>query len=170
MKIDISHILKSAGEQEKVKFDDVIEYEDDNVKIVSPVKVDAKLINTGKTILLTGKVELQVELTCCRCLKAFKCPMTLYLEEEYSLLTSHAKARKEEQEIELKDEDFVFEIGGDNTIDLFEAIRQNLLTVVPLKPLCRKKCKGIKIKEKSKDKQIDPRLAKLKKLKKLEEK
>lgn len=164
MKIDVSHILKAAGEEEVVRFDDVLRYQDENVKITSPVKINAKLVNTGKSILLTGTAELKAELTCCRCLKKFKYPVKLELEDEYSIATLHAKAKKENEEIELKDDDFVFEIGGDNTIDLFEAIRQNLLTAIPIKPLCNNKCKGFLVKEKQAEKKVDPRLEKLKEI------
>ncbi|MBU0687568.1 MAG: DUF177 domain-containing protein [Candidatus Margulisbacteria bacterium] len=170
MKIDISHILKAAGEKESVKFDDVIHYEDENVKISSPVKLNASLVNTGKTILLTGTAELSVELTCCRCLKKFNFPVKLDLDEEYSIATRHPHAKKSAEEVELRDEDFVFEIGGDNTIDLFEAIRQNLLSAVPIKPLCKETCQGFVEKEKKAETQVDPRLEKLKKFKHREEK
>ena len=184
MQIDVSKLLKAPGEKEEVKFNDLIHYEDDAVKIVSPVRAGLRLVNTGRTILLTGTAQMKVQLTCCRCLKPFILPVKLELEEEYAL-----KHRKEEEkvsgclgasrgrrktgkdrvaEVELRDEDFVFEIGADNTIDLFEAIRQNLLATIPIKPICNDKCKGLLVpgEVNSGKKAIDPRLKKLEEWKK----
>ena len=166
MKIDVSHILKTAGDEEVIKFDDVIQYQDENVKITSPVKIKAKLVNTGKLILLTGTAQLEAEFTCCRCLKKFKKPLKLELEDQYSIAALHTKAKKEGEEVELTDNDFVLEIGGDNTIDLFEAIRQNLLAAMPIKPLCNAKCEGFTQKGSKPKKKVDPRLEKLKEIEK----
>jgi len=178
MQIDISKLLKAPGEAESIKFNDLIRYADDLVKIVAPVKADLRLVNTGRTILLTGTAQTKVQLVCCRCLKPFILPVKLDLEEEYTVkrekkdaVGPNAGARGAKRaaavEVELKDQDFVFEIGADNTIDLFEAIRQNLLAAIPIKPICNDKCKGLLVPggEKAREKPVDPRLAKLKDLK-----
>ena len=39
------------------------------------------------------------------------------------------------------EDDLVFPIESDNTVDLGEAIRQNMLLSIPMKPLCKADCK-----------------------------
>jgi uncharacterized metal-binding protein YceD (DUF177 family) len=45
-------------------------------------------------------------------------------------------------ETKLKAEDFVFLVEPNNTIDLSEVVRQNILTELPIQPLCDKLCPG----------------------------
>ncbi len=163
MKIDVSDLLKSLGAELKVNESERISLAGDDVELTSPVTVALKLVNTGGTVLVTGTLKTSVKLNCVRCLKEFDQPVSIKIEEEYAKKVPSRKADKDE-EIELKDEDFVFEIGEDNVIDLDEAIRQNTIVSLPIKPLCDKACK-LKEPTKEKGKKIDPRLAKLTELK-----
>ncbi|MBI5078545.1 hypothetical protein HZB08_00795, partial [Candidatus Saganbacteria bacterium] len=56
--------------------------------------------------------------------------------EEYAKTLPEAKVKKG-KEIELKEADFVYSIEKDNSLDLDEIVRQNLLLALPIKPLCR---------------------------------
>ncbi|MCX5726962.1 MAG: DUF177 domain-containing protein [Candidatus Saganbacteria bacterium] len=142
MKIDVSQILKAVGNEERAKASEEVSYPELN--IVSPVDIDIKLLNIGKGILLNGTIATKVRLNCCRCLLDFELPLDLDIEEEYSFKPARLPFKKGKREIELKEEDFVFEIEPDNTIDLGEAIRQNIITALPIKPLCSDLCKGIR--------------------------
>lgn len=146
LKINVSEILKATGNEEHIQTSEEVLYPDQGLNIVAPIDIDVRLLNSGETILLTGTVKTKIRLTCCRCLKDFDLPVTLDLEEEYGSKLSPKKKRsaKSKKEIELKEEDFIFQIGSDNTIDLSEAIRQNLLTTLPIKPLCKPDCSGIR--------------------------
>jgi len=50
---------------------------------------------------------------------------------------------KQKEETELKESDFVYPVEKDNTIDLNELIRQNILLALPIKSLCDNNCKGV---------------------------
>jgi len=67
---------------------------------------------------------------------------------------------------ELGDDDFVYKIDEDGKIDLHEAIRQNIIVDLPMRFICKENCPGITEMKDSKEKEIDPRLEKLKELKK----
>jgi hypothetical protein len=56
-------------------------------------------------------------------------------------------------EVELKESDFAFLIDEDNSIDLTELVRQNLLTALPIKPLCSSLCEGLARQNKKKHRQ-----------------
>ena len=79
-------------------------------------------------------------LECSRCLKKFNSRLAATIDEEYS--KSMPPDPKIGKVIELKEEDFVYPIEKDNTLDLDEMIRQNLLLSVPIKVLCSENCKG----------------------------
>ncbi len=160
MKIDVTDLLKSVGAELKIDRRESLVFED-AIELTSPVQVKLKLTNTGETILVSGTIKTDLKLCCCRCLKDFKYPVNIKIEEEYS--KKSPVIRSKNKEIELKEKDFVFEIGGNNIIDLDEAIRQNLIVNIPIKPICSKTCKIESISV-DKGKSIDPRLLKLKNL------
>jgi uncharacterized protein len=171
MKIDVTDLLKSFGAEIKLDRNETLSFppagdadKEDRLDLTSPVNVKLKLTNTGRSVLVSGTLKTTVRMTCCRCLKNFDLPVAIKIDEEYSKRQAPPRAKKAGEEIELKEKDFVFEIGEDNIIDLDEAIRQNIIVNLPIKPICSKSCKLPEIvKEKKKD--IDPRLAKLAEIK-----
>jgi len=159
MKIDVSDLINKTGNEAKIRESENLKFPEEELKLSGPVDVDVKLVSTGSSILVTGKVRARISQVCVRCLKEFESDVVIDLEEEYS---KARKRNRDREEVELKDDDFVFLIGDDDTIDLTEAIRQNLLVSLPIKPLCGRECAGIKTKPAKKSKAVDPRLAKLK--------
>ena len=168
MKIDVSDLLKEVGAELKIDISETLSFppvseadKEDSLNLTSPVQVKLKLMNTGETVLVSGMLKTKVKLCCCRCLKDFDYLVNINIEEEYSKRKPSLKSVKSKgEEIELTEKDFVFEIDEDNMIDLDEAIRQNIIVNLPIKPICDKACKLPEtVKDKKKD--IDPRLAKL---------
>ncbi len=141
--VNISPILKNIGEKIEIDEAEKISYTDDGIDLVAPVNVKGVFTNTGTNILFSGRVDTVVKLSCGRCLSEFDYPLSFQMEEEYSRL-NHRKKREEDnlEERELTAEDFVFSIGGDNRIDLSEAVRQNIITELPIQPLCKISCQG----------------------------
>ncbi len=160
MKIDITNLLKRTGNGVRIKEEETLSFPEDGLTTTGPVKVAVHLVNIGNSILVTGNFKAKVKLACVRCLKEFECPIMVGMEEEYARTPRTVPSKG--GEVELKEKDFTFEIDDDNTIDLTEAIRQNLLIALPIKPLCSKSCKGIDSTKGKKEKGVDPRLAKLK--------
>jgi len=143
MKIDLTELLQRVGNEADVEQNDKVSFPEDTLNLTRPIKIVLHLVNTGTSVLVKGKVETEVELTCSRCLKTFKLPLSVKIEEEFS---RHIPERKGGKEIELKEKDFVYPIEKDNTIDLTEVIRQDLLLAIPIKTLCSPDCKGIETK------------------------
>jgi uncharacterized protein len=100
-------------------------------------KVD--LIRTDRGILVKGKLNTTLSLTCSRCLGAFDCPLTLKIEEEYFPTVDVVSGAP----LELPDEPGLFTIDKNHEIDLTEAVQQYALLAVPMKPLCRRDCAGL---------------------------
>jgi uncharacterized protein len=164
MKIDVTDLLKSFGAELKIDRSETLSFKEDNLDLTSPVNVKLKLTNTGRSVLVAGTLKTTVRMACCRCLKDFDLPIAIKIDEEYSKRQAPPRVRKAGEEIELKEKDFVFEIGEDNIIDLDEAIRQNIIVGLPIKPICDKACKLPEVAN-DKEKKIDPRLANLAEIK-----
>lgn len=164
MKIDVSDLLKHIGSELKVDKSEELPLKDDDFSVTSPINVKLKLVNTGSSVLVTGTLKTKVKMCCCRCLKEYEQPISIKIEEQYSKKVPSVTKHKKDEEIELKEKDFVFEISEENIIDLSEAIRQNIIVALPIKPLCSRNCSVPQL-EKQGRKKVDPRLAKLADLK-----
>lgn len=149
--IDISPLLKSVGKILKIDETETVSYPEDGLDVVKPVHFSGELINTGRIIVLKGSVDTALKLECGRCLKEYNYPVRMKIEEEYK----HANANEFDDEedagdpktgeVELKDEDLALEVGPDNLLNVSEAIRQNLLTEIPIKPLCKELCPRLEV-------------------------
>ncbi|MFH1826060.1 MAG: YceD family protein [bacterium] len=141
MKIDLTELLQKIGRETAFEEFEKVCFPEDDLSLTKPVEVRLQLFNTGSSILIRGEVKSETELECSRCLTKFKRPLTVKIEEEFA---KDAPADKGSKSVELRPEDFVHQIEPDNTIDLTEVIRQNLLLAVPIKTLCKQDCEGIK--------------------------
>lgn len=98
------------------------------------------LIHTSQGILVQGKLTAEVELICSRCLNAFPYPVNFTIEEEFLPtidISSGLPLSSSEEPVDLT-------IDSDNMLDLGEIMRQYVLLNLPMKPLCRPDCAGIK--------------------------
>jgi uncharacterized protein len=135
VKIDLTELMRTVGNEADIRREARVNFTEDGLALTKPVKVSLHLINTGPSVLIDGTVETEAEVECSRCGKRFKSPLTAKLDEEYSRDIPEP-AFKKGKEIELKEKDFVYPIGKDNTLDLDEILRQNLLLALPIQTLC----------------------------------
>jgi uncharacterized protein len=140
MKINLTELLKKVGNEADLEEVDKVSFPADGLSLIRPIKLSLHLVNTGASVLLMGRVETEAEMECSRCLKNFELPLAIDLEEEF---TKSPPVPKRKKEIELEPEDFASSINEDNTIDLTELVRQNLLLALPIKVLCSPDCRGI---------------------------
>ena len=132
MKIDLTELLIKVGNE--------ADLETTLANDQKSISVRLHLVNTGASVLINGTAETEVEAECGRCLENFRLPLKVNIKDEYS---KHPAEHAGLAQVELKEEDFVYPIEKDNTVDLSETIRQNLLLALPIKLLCRPDCKGI---------------------------
>jgi DUF177 domain-containing protein len=98
----------------------IIEIDDPDIEFHRPIRYDIKASLTKRTLLVRGRLEVEVQLTCSRCLNKF------------------------EEKIEVEDFNIRKEVDdpGD-TIDLTEEVRADIILALPRKPLCKMECLGI---------------------------
>ena len=104
------------------------------------VEGKAKVIRISRGVLVQCKLTADVKLICSRCLDTFLCPISFTAEEEF-LPISDVSGDLGLSSLEQSEE---FTINNKNILDLSELIRQYMLLNLPMKPLCRPDCQGIK--------------------------
>lgn len=130
IKIDVSSILNSEiGSSQTIPLQADIKKFNDDFNVVDDLKgVIAIERISNKKLLVLFNLKTTLECTCARCLKKFKMPIKLSYNEYFG------------EQVDNDD----FAILKDKTIDIYPSIRQEILLSIPIKPLCRKSCKGIK--------------------------
>lgn len=136
-------MLINVAQQLKGPIGSVRSYEVDGVVQTAEignilVRGKVELLRIHRGILVRGRFDAEVEVSCSRCLTPFKCPLILNIEEEFlPTIDINSGVR-----LEVQDEGF-FIIDERHILDLTEAVRQYILMAVPMKPLCREDCAGL---------------------------
>jgi uncharacterized protein len=100
----------------------------------------AKMIRATRGVLVQCELSAEVKLICSRCLEAFSCPMSFTAEEEFLPVADMS----DDLALSSPEQSEEFTIDDKNIVDLGELIRQYVLLNLPMKPLCRPNCPGIK--------------------------
>ncbi|MBN1188444.1 MAG: DUF177 domain-containing protein [Dehalococcoidales bacterium] len=138
MEINVSQQLKALiGNIREYEIDEIADVLGSGLKIV--IKGSVKLTRTHRGILAQGNFKTGIPVECSRCLRTFIFPLTVTVEEEYFPVIDVNTGNP----LELPDETGSFSIDEHHILDLREAIRQNTLLAVPMKPLCRQDCAGL---------------------------
>lgn len=109
-------------------------------EIEGSVEGRAKMIHITRGILVQSEFSAEVRLVCSRCLEAFLCPISFTAEEEFLPIAGVS----DELTPPSPDQFEHFTFDDRNILDLGELIRQYVLLNLPMKPLCRPACTGIK--------------------------
>jgi uncharacterized protein len=105
----------------------------------TPLHSEVKIMRAGRSILITGKVQITLRLQCVRCLKEFSYPLSTTFE-----LTLHPlKEAPSEEETELGSEEMESSFFEGGEIHLSEIACEQIFLEIPYQPLCREECKGL---------------------------
>jgi len=133
--INVAQLLKeSVGSSRDYDIDAIIAEQPEG-----SIKGKVTLIRTGQGILVRGNLDIQVELICSRCLKAFPYSMNFTVEEEIHPTIDISSGLP----LDLCQESEGLIINKNHVLDLGELIRQYILLNLPMKPLCQPECAGI---------------------------
>ncbi|MFQ5854426.1 MAG: DUF177 domain-containing protein [Anaerolineae bacterium] len=112
----------------------------DGIKVQGPLQGAVTLMRITDGILVTGTLEISLELTCDRCLDAFDVSVQVELEEDFR------------PSIDIKSGAALPPVGGEeletlideyHILDLSEVVRQGILLAAPMHPVCRADCAGL---------------------------
>jgi uncharacterized protein len=97
------------------------------------------LTKHNRDVLVRGHLTGHLELACSRCLETFAAPATA--EFDLLLAPGPAPAGAEEEELSRTDLDLDYYQG--EVVDLESLLKEQIILMMPLKPLCQEDCKGL---------------------------
>lgn len=162
MTIDVSDLLKRKIAKKEIHLvinESELFVSNNEIQCKKPVELDGILSFTGNILNLDCAVNAELTLQCSRCVEKFSYPLDFEIHEKFSNDPGD------------EDEDIIF-LDSDN-IEITEVIENNIIVALPVKVLCSEDCRGLcqhcginlnVDKCNCDDKDIDPRLAKLKDL------
>ncbi|HLG77980.1 MAG TPA: DUF177 domain-containing protein [Ktedonobacteraceae bacterium] len=112
---------------------------DNDLKVAGPISGHTRMRRTNQGLLVDGWVDLTLELSCTRCLKDFQQPMHVTFEEQFYPTVDVVTGMP----LPAFDEEEIFPIDDHHQVDLTEAVRQNVLTALPMVTICQEDCKGL---------------------------
>lgn len=131
-RINITQLLASEkGELKKdILFDQNL-LQDKRIKLLTPILGQAILVKkTSNLISVNFNLKVKAEFICERCLDVFKKELKIKFTQDYSFI----KKRKENN---------ILPIFPDQTIEIFEPIRQEIIFELPFQIVCKKDCQGL---------------------------
>jgi uncharacterized protein len=105
----------------------------------TPLQSEVKIQKLGRSVLITGKVQITLRFQCVRCLKEFSYPLSSILE-----LTLHPlREAPSDEDIELGSEEMESNFFEGGEIHLSEIACEQIFLEIPYQPLCQEGCKGL---------------------------
>jgi uncharacterized protein len=168
MKINVGQIREDDGLTIRHSYGEGEPALDEDVRLLARTELEARLVREGDKVTISGEIEATAEFDCDRCLAAIKSPIRQRFELTYVPPIGSSDERV------LGDEDLSIGFYRDDTIDVDDVVREQILLALPMTKLCTEDCRGLcpecgtNLNEASCEcgrKQIDPRWAALKDLK-----
>jgi len=136
MQTNVAQLLKApVGSLRAFPVDDVLVENGTEYHI----KGELTLIRSTNSILVQGRLFTQTEMNCGRCLKPYTLKIPLKIQEEFFPTIDIITGMK----LPPTDDPGSFTIDEHHILDLTEAIRQYIVTAMPMKPLCKEDCAGL---------------------------
>lgn len=121
---------------------------------VGSVRVRGQVTNTGDSMLVEGQAQGEFAMTCARCLRPMRAPVTAEFQERFrrqgARPVDRAADRRPETGPELGDPPVSLDDDQDDArsyhgdwLNLDEAVREALLLHMPMKPVCAPDCRGL---------------------------
>lgn len=112
---------------------------------VEPLDLRVTVRRLEDMVVVAGTVGTRARFQCCRCLKEFEEAVEVSFSVTFSHQYPHMEWEDEDgdAEVELQAEDLgMISYEGDE-IDLTEAVQEQVVMALPIKPLCSKGCRGL---------------------------
>ncbi|MBI2865943.1 MAG: DUF177 domain-containing protein [Chloroflexi bacterium] len=138
MKFNVAQLLKDpVGSTRQYSLTEPLEVPGEDPK---PVSGTVLLLRTNRGVLVRGPVTTWVACVCSRCLSLYSQEIHADLEEEFFPTIDVNSGTP--VPLPLGEEE-LFIIDEHHILDLTEALRQQSLLALPMKPLCRPDCAGL---------------------------
>ncbi len=131
--ISIKDLENTESKQVSLKFHDYV----DGLELAAPLDANLVVKSLGDFVEIKGNVKGIVKLVCDFCLKDFDYELDFDIDEMFaksSLLDSYG------QEIELKADQFVTDLCGEDEIDICDLLYQSVILNIPNQKVCGINC------------------------------
>lgn len=131
--ISIKELENTESKQVSVKFNEIIE----GLDLTEPLNADLTVKSLSDFVEISGNVKGIVKLVCDFCLKEFDYNLDFEINEMFaksSLLDSYGL------EIELKGDQFVTDLCGEDEIDICDLLYQSVILNIPNQKVCGINC------------------------------
>ncbi|MBM4467740.1 MAG: hypothetical protein FJ014_19690 [Chloroflexi bacterium] len=131
MKFNLARLLdEPAGSKMSFDIDEAQQRLAEDLR-VDFVRGTVEFTRSNRGIFGKGQLHSQIQLECARCLETFSQPLDFHLEAQFGLPPIKPQ------------EGTTFPIGVNGILDLTEALREQILLDLPMRPLCRPDCRGL---------------------------
>ncbi|BCR04752.1 hypothetical protein DESUT3_18210 [Desulfuromonas versatilis] len=110
---------------------------------IGPVVTAVQAFRVGGMIEVDGQVQAGVRLGCGRCLQEFDLPLRNEFHLTFVRELPEVAGEAGEDGAELSAEDMGLILFEGDELELREAIEEQVLMALPLRPLCSEQCKGL---------------------------
>lgn len=138
--INVAQLLKEPpGATREFEFSELAPELAQDFEIKRPVEGRARLLRTTRGILVSSRYRTAVEQSCGRCLRPTTTQVEGGSDDEFLPRVDIVTGLVLEEQPESAE----LAISERHVLDLTEVIRQDLLTRLPLQPLCEAECPGL---------------------------
>lgn len=134
-KVSIAEILREVGKKKVILENVPLKEDEDLYKISCLARVELIAENVGEMILVSGKIQAEIEINCSRCNTPLHTNMEIKdVEQEYNYEEKLLKFNEEDKKVGLDELRFIIDEKG--AIDIEDLIRQEIILALPIKPIC----------------------------------
>ncbi|UCD81113.1 MAG: DUF177 domain-containing protein [Desulfobacterales bacterium] len=109
----------------------------------APIKTSLRVIRIADRVEVEGDVRTAVRLPCGRCLKSFETSLKSHFALTYTTRREEVEGMTEQDEVELHPEQINRIYFQGETINLRDAIQEQVIMAFPLRALCSETCRGL---------------------------
>jgi uncharacterized protein len=132
MKIRIPDIPKEGLD---LDLQETIEIEN----VSTPIRARIRIEKLGAEVVVRGDIKTGIKFQCSRCLKDFYRDYVIPVNAVYHPV----EELKEEEYHEVTNEELDTDFYRGEELDLLGVLKEQVMLVMPMKPLCAESCKGI---------------------------
>jgi uncharacterized protein len=112
--------------------------ETQDYRFSAPLNVNVEYYRSGRDLFFEGRFEGTVEGVCSRCLETY----ALTLEKRFDFVLT-PELQKSDKSKELNSGELGLSTYKDTEIDLAPYMREQVLLALPIRPLCKERCRGL---------------------------
>jgi len=108
---------------------------------LGPVKTHLRIYKVENMVEVAGFVDVEIRMACSRCLDEYQTGIRGDFSLTFTKELPHIDA--DDDEVEISAEEMGLILITDDQIDLRDAVQQEVVMALPLRPLCAEDCKGL---------------------------